>query len=389
MKVSDSIIDNTTTIGIQFRADATIELTNVTVINGQKGGAVIIENVKGFVKNCKFNQNAGIGLEVANLSDSLCIEGCEFNNNSAGGLVAHDKCEISLINSQTKRNGSIGLDASGEGNKIKIIGHSFEENLQIGLHASSGSEIEVTKSRFANNGQIGLAAVKANPHLIECEITQNQQAGLAFSEASKALIENCQIHDNQNFGMQVHMPDTYVKMINTKVSNHLNSLAVIVLNDAKVRCIGCSFETTLQPHFEIRQGGKVSLKECEIMNSSKGIGVQVHDDGILKLDKTQIHNESKIGIMLGEKGKVQAKKSKIYDCGTCGVYTQPASIGEFEECEFYRNGQTAFQISGEVILKSCVVSEHSAYGVLVNDGGIFKEENSQFSNNGQENIHHQ
>ncbi|KAH0791457.1 Hsp70 family protein [Histomonas meleagridis] len=387
LKVSDSMIDKTTGVAMQIRNQSHIEFENVSITNTQKVGALIVSEVSGYIKNCKFMYVNGAGAEIAEITD-LLIEDCEFNNNTTGGLAIHDKNSFTIMNCKFCNN-VIGCDISGENDSVKFDKCEFNNNTQIGIHTSANSSPNFSDCVVSGNGQIGLASTTSKVHLQGCDFNANQMAGLSFSDSCKAVLENCVIHDNKNFGLQVHTSNTHVKLIDCKILNHINTSSLICLNDAVVRCINCKFESSLHPHCEIREGGKVSMKKCDLSNTSKGIGIQVHDDGVFKINETVIHNEQKFGIMIGGKGKVKAKKSKILDCGSSGVYSQPGSFAQFEECEFINNGQTAFQVLGEVVLKDCKIADHSAYGVTIADSGSLKEENTQFGNNGQANIHHQ
>lgn len=83
--------------------------------------------------------------------------------------------------------------------------------------------------------------------------------------------------------------------------NHNRSGTLHCSNRGVFHCVDCQIEKDLDHHALIYNGGKVSMKNCDLQNTMKGIVVYVREDGIFKCNKVCIHNEVNRAIDIGKK----------------------------------------------------------------------------------------
>ena len=183
------------------------------------------------------------------------------------------------------------------------------------------------------------------------------------------------------------MKGSTARLIESSFSNHANATSIVVSDDGVIQCEGCKFDLALQAHCEVGKGATAFLTRCEIGPTAQGIGVQVHDGGVLMLDQTIIQKAAKFGVFVGGNGTCKAVKSTVRDCGKGGLYATQGSNSELEDCSFEKNGQVALQVQGgDVLLLDGQVSGHYAYGVFVFSGATFSKFGTTFRENGHEDM---
>ena len=381
-------INQPASAAIQLRDNASFDFTNVVVNGGENVGCTILSGASGEIKNSKFINCSHAGIEIYNCGQ-LLIKDSQFSTNAVAGALFHDSCAAVIEGCEFANNGQIGVDITSVGGKPQFKKCVFSGSAEAIINITNGAEPSFVDSRIENGPKIGISVIEAKPVFHNCEITAIGMAGLSISGKAAPVFERCNIHDNNNFAVQIHQPETQAHFIDTSFLNHSRSVAIIALNGCFVDCTQCKFEGSLQPHCEIRDQATVQLTRCDVSNSTKGTGLQVHSGGMLQLNDTNIHNESKMGLMIGDKGTCIISGGSIAKCGQTGILAMGNSVLKINSCTLDGNGQFSMQIlpGAKAEITGCTIQNHSMFGFVMSKDAVVDYSENNFTNNGQKEIY--
>jgi hypothetical protein len=177
-----------------------------------------------------------------------------------------------------------------------------------------------------------------------------------------------------------------VRFVDTAFANAATSL--FAADGGVVQCEGCRFEQAAQTHCEARAAAVVHLEASDVGVAQSGIGLQVHDKGVLQLRATKVHGEGKFGIMVGD-GVCRAVNAVVAECAGGGVYVTEGATGDFDGCTFQGNGQMGIDVHGGTVrLAQCQVQGHE-YGIVVQQSAAtFSETATRFENNAKKDLYY-
>jgi hypothetical protein len=194
------------------------------------------------------------------------------------------------------------------------------------------------------------------------------------------------VHDIRGFGGQITGAGTRLTCVDSTFAT-FGTVAFLVVQDGVLACQACRFTGSQNQHCEIKEGGSVVLECCDVSRAGKGIGLQVHSRGELRLVRTKVHNEGKFGVMVGDQGVLQADGTELSENGASGVYAGQGSQVVLENCLLKRNAQCGMQCQGGTVkLIGCKVWYHPMYGIAVSPECAFTETTSHFLRNGRKNV---
>ena len=385
--LNDSTFKQVSTVAIQVRNFGRLEMSNskVTECIGNYGIS-FTSGSTGFLNHCEIFKNNQVGMEIQGVSD-LTIFDCEFYDNRNSGLCVRDTVDCTIANSKFYGNYHVGLEILGLSSKPKVLNCTINKN-NNGVHISNNADVLVKGCKITGNPQIGFGIKNSHAVVSKSEIYENGQAAISLSDSAKAKFSECFIRDNYNIGCQATGKDTHIKLENCAFSNHIKGVSLFAIQSATIRCVKCNFESSLQAHAEIRDNAKLSVKACAFSGSGTGVGIQVHHDGFVKMNDSVVRDETKMAVMVGEKGKFTGKSSNFQNCGTCGFYISPYAEVALNRCAIINNGTSGIQMTGgELSINECTIRDHKSNGIYVAKGAVLKESNTSFHNNGSINIY--
>lgn len=371
---------------LQIRENSRFEGVSMTMYDCIQYGLLLSDNSSGFALNSKFQSANGIGCEVANVTDFV-FRDCEFSNNKVLGLLISERVKIDVFGCQFFNNGNFGSEIRGAEAKPIFAHCRFGSNGYAAVSINEGGNPTFINTQMNNNQKFGVTISGGNPVFKSVEFAENIQPAVSLSNGAKATFDDCHFHDNKSFAIQCIQQGTHAKFTKCFMINQKTSIDIFATDLGAVRCVLCRFSGCDQPHCEISKGAKVSLKDCDLGFAAKGIGIQVHDGGLLKMKGCQVHDENRHGILVGDGGHAKVFHSKFYNNGICGVVTTNASESSFEQCEFENNGDYAVQCSGgHCTVTKSIIKNHRQYGVVVSPGAQLDNVGNTFTNCGPKNV---
>jgi hypothetical protein len=379
MVLENSRLAQVSEFAVQARDCARLELANLT-ISDVKATGIIVTNSTGFVRQCLITK-CNIGAELS-MTDDFEISSCEFSSHASGALAIRDRNKVILKECSIKNNDKVGAEVSGEECKPVFENCYFEANgnaISIAAHSSC----KMTGGTVTNVKSFGIGVTDAEFYAEGVTLDGTVDAGISVSgKLAKARLEGCSIQNNQQFGAQVYN-EARARFVRCLFSNRLD---ILCLQSGKVQCRHCTFPQSQAGHCNAREAGYISMKNCELSNGGTGIGIQI-GDATLKLRETNIHNESKFGVVIGTKGVLNARASSFYECGIGGLFVQSQAKAQLEQCTFSQNGEVGIQATGcELSLLNCIVKNHKQCGIFCTDEVVLREEATQFEANEKGNI---
>jgi hypothetical protein len=384
---SKIVIENTTIsqaarYGVQVRNGSILEMTNVHVVQTDGPCLCAMHDAHGFVRECQFGASQTVGWEFAHVH-GFAVTGCEFVDCAVVGIIMRYGIGVLVKDSKITGNGEAGVDLWGANCSPIFVNCNILDNDVVGLNVRSGATGRVYDALVAGK-QFGISV--ADGHLVGERVTVSNclEAGITVTEGGKVTLGGSQVRENRGFGCQVQGKGSTVRFVKTTFARHATS--ILTFGDAVAQCEQCNFEGAGQVHCEVRQAGILHLEGCDVGQAQSGIGLQVHETGVLQLSATKIHGDARFGIWIGE-GQCKALKSFVAECAGGGVYTQDGAEGEFESCTIHANGEIGMQVQGgSVRINNCTVSRQ-AYGVVVRPPAKFSETATRYENNNKKDLY--
>jgi hypothetical protein len=312
----------------------------------------------------------------------VVVEETKFTQATAG-LVCRGAVQARFTKCIFEKHKSVGVDLLGD--EVSVV----FDRCQIafceiaGIQAGAGAKAHIASGSISECGRIGIIAAGSTLALDNFDLMSCSEVGLALFEGAKVLARRIRIHDNQHTGCQVVDKESTLRLIECGFRAHPNAAALVAL-DGKVQCEKCTFRDSMQPHCDVRQGATLYLGKCLLGPTTSGSGVQVHEGATLLLEDTEVTEEPKFAIVIGEESTVKALSSSLKGCGTGGVYSIGGSA-EFEKCTFAQNGKVGLKCQGgSALILDCDINSHTCQGVLLQSGADFSEYDTKWSDNSQD-----
>ena len=368
---------------IHLRDHSVCKMRNIIVKNGQCAEIVINDGSTGEIIDSNFNSSITIGAEIANTSNFTFVN-CDFSDNKACGISFHDQVKAIFENCKFNRN-QFGVDISGNGCSPTFNNCEFSNNQEVGSNCLSSSPT-FNKCTFNFNGKMGLGCKSANLTINDSLITKNGQVGATIYGGSTLILNRTTFDTNDNSACQISQKGSVMKLFDCKVINHL--VSCVVLDEAKIRCRNTIFDKSRNPHFDVARGGFASLNSCDIGPSFSGNGIQVHDNGRIKMRKTKVHHQAKLGILVGNQGICQILDHSIFENnGQIAVVCLENSKTEILNSTLNSNGLFAVQAQGgELTVQNCTISNHTQCAVFASKNVKLSYSGNNFTNNGAKDI---
>jgi len=385
--IEGSNFDNISNAAFQFKDNAVINVRKTTLNASQNLGIALMNGAEGYITDCNIINGETIGLEVSGVTN-FTFTNCQFSSNKIAGASVHNGSSCTFHDCVFDSNGQFGVDIAETGSSPIFRKCKFTNSQEAALNISKQAQPQFFDTVFFSLPKIGISIINASPVFTQCQITSVGVAGLSISGGATPQFIKCSIHDNNGLAAQIHEQGTAALFDNTIFLNHNNSVAILAINNSTIECQHCKFEGSMHPHCEIRDGATVLLTKCEITASIKGNGLQVHSRGILKVQESSIHDETKLGILVGDLGTAIISNSHIYSCGVCGILALTNSHLKVSNSLLDGNGQFSMQIQGnaEAEIFDCTIQNHTMFGFVMSPQATVDYSGNKFSSNGQKDI---
>lgn len=380
-------IEKVPDVGVQVRDGASFNLQKLTVERCGQQGIALMSSVAGEILESEVTGCACGGIEIHN-AGQVSVIACRLLNNTEGIIIrntpvaAIEDCE--LLNSVKSE-----IVISGEETKPKIVKCSFQGAKEALVSISEKSQPFFQDCNFHDAPNIGVATFSSSePTFNDCIFTKCGTAALSIYGKSTPTFERCKIKENLNFAAQLFESDTSAFFTDSVFENNRYSVSIIAMNETTVFCNTCKFIGSLQPHVEVRNGSIVQLTKCDVSRTIQGVGLQVHAGGILNINDTLIHDEAKMGVLIGDRGTLHLKGGEIKNCGMSGIVCMGNGVLQADKAVFSGNGQFSIQLmeKAEGDIKNCTIENNTMFGILVSKGANIKSTDNKFANNGQNDI---
>jgi hypothetical protein len=279
-------------------------------------------------------------------------------------------------------NSSFGAHVTGEGVRATFDECSFVGNLIAGLSGLENSFVTVKKCHFKQNEKFGAQFTNAKAALTGCDFVSNKGIGLDARGAAAPSLDSCVFESNGSFGAQISGARTGASFTECRFLKNTGSSAVIVFNKAVTGFIRCAFHENGCFHAEIREEGRARFDQCELSESSGGIGMFIHTDSICEIEGGQLKKEGKCALYAGIRSQVVVQNAEILGCGQCGLLFDSQSSGIVRGSKIKYNTNAGIQAEGgDIRVEANEIEGHLYYGIHSKSGATVAQEKNSFKGN--------
>jgi hypothetical protein len=377
LALRDSTVSGAGKLGLQAYDQAKVEIENVTFSGGKLNGVALLRGSTGFFRRCVCTGN-GTGAELTSVP-GIEVSECDFSDNSIGGLLLGGASPPTIRDCTLTKNGKAGVDLITSLCKTTFENCNFEGN-GISIKLSEGASATMIGGVLTKSGEIAVDVDACCFVAKGVQIVGSADAAVSAYGRANVLLEQCTIHTHDNYGIQAY-DNAKVRLVQCLMSCTID---LFCLRKARVRCVLCKLQGAVQAHVNVQEGGVVSLRDWELMKCGRGVGMQISDDGLVKMRGTHVHSQTQFAAAVCEGGTLRARGAAIYDCGICGLYMRAGSEIDLDGCHVMRNGRMGIQaLGGKLTLANCAVKEHGVFGILCKLGTVINESNTVFEGNPQ------
>jgi len=361
--IENSALESIGTIGLHIKDSVSCECSNLTISTCNIVCCLFLNNQEdASFDNCHFQASSGNGLNLKNSKPSFTS--CHFHHNAFAGVEVKSS------------------DSSPTFSRC-----TFFQNAVIGINIQDGAQPLFERCSFSQNIGSGVSIQASMPTFNDCHFNENGQMGMCAFDKTTAVFNNCVFQKNVSLGSQIENEGTIVTYKGCEFSNHENYNAVI-LND---KCFSsfhqCSFHHNGESHIEARASSRLKMVDCEAYQSTKGLGILIHDSAFADIYQTRVHDESQAGIIIAQGGDVRISESDIYSCGATGVYMLEGSNGEIKKNRIHHNGVCGIQIlAGTPQIIENTIEDHPGFGIHIAGSASPIISANIFRNNIQSNV---
>ena len=334
LQIESTIFSNCTANGLELSEDTTATIVGSQFSQNQIAG-VVVSSFSATFRNCVFDGNNFVGCQISGLNASPLFDNCTFINNAVAGITSLETTSPSFLNCQ-----------------------------------------------FKQNDRYGAILVKSRATFTNSEFSINQGIGLEIKNGSRPQLTNCVFDSNSNFAAQISGQGTNVHFTQCSFSKHLRSSTAIIYSKSFAFFGQCLFTTSGPCHLEVREEGKARIEQCVLSESQGGVGIYVHNTGVLEVDNCSLKDEKKTAIYVGNRGQAAIVGSEIIGCGKAGIFTDLQSSVVIMKNLIKGNGSVGVHAEGgEVRIDGNQFEAHNDFGIYSTNVSQIVQENNIFSQN--------
>jgi len=219
------------------------------------------------------------------------------------------------------------------------------------------ARVVLRRCKVHNGGWKGVVLYNyARGRLEDCDIYQNEQAGLSIWMHAGLELKNCRVHECAGNGIEIS-EQSFCMIENCEFFQN-DLLDVIAELD-----------------------GKVEIKGSRLHASASGIVIRDQGEGVIENCEVYGHALDEIRVCWG--GKLTARESRFYEGKQCGLRVHAGGSASLSACRIYANQHkgidVAFESSAEI--KNCWLYDGGNDGICIREGGTATIEACYFRGN--------
>lgn len=387
--VTDCLITKFDSIGIQLKHDSELELNNSTtsyvhcgvkvygnasflikgskVINCTGNGIWIVDNARGIIDDCLFQENVSAQIALENGSN-ITIQNSKIHSGQSNGIyIENAKGTILNCGLYENQNSQIYI-VDGSNVTIKDSTIRLGKKETNGIYVENSSlEMENSKVSEHDYPQIFITE-KSTIQLKKLKIFEGGGTGMRILESSTGVIEECEMFNNGPFPQISIESDSNISIQNSHI--HSGNKQGIKFDRAKGGIFDCVFEENQSRQVEIHNESNVEIKTTVIHNGkSETNGVFVSDRSIVEIDYCIISEHEYPQIFVEQKSKIHLIKTKVIDGKESGGMRILESTGLIDQCEFSNNGaypHISIENESDITVENCQIHSGQGYGININ-----------------------
>jgi hypothetical protein len=353
-------------------------MTDCEVQAAPRSGLVAVGTSDVQMENCVFQNCANNGIEITGLSKATIV-GSQFKGNTGVGALFTAKAST-VRGCQFEENGKVGAQVVGSGAHITFQGCVFSGNLNAGASVHDGAKVKFSSCQVRANEKLGIILNNVKAVFNACEFSENKGVALDCKNGSLPSLDQCIFDGNVGFGCQISGKGTVVGFKNTRFQKNQPLASVIVYGKGVAGFTSCQFTESGQFHVEIREESQAKFEDCELAETEGGIGMFIHSDARVDIEKCMLRKEGKTALYAGMKSTVSILNSEIGNCAQCGLTFDAQSSGMVKDCKVKFNRLAGIQIQGgEVHIEGSEFEDHYFYGIAAKPGAVVRQEKNTFS----------
>lgn len=192
---------------ILIRHEADPLILGCSILDGRNVGITIRELGKGTIENCDIARHTHEAISISGESNPV-MKGCSIYEGKGRGIIVWSNGRGSIEECHIRNNAGCGLEIAQGGNPRLVRCEIYENQQGIlvyrGGERQSGGQGYIEDCRIRNNRGNGVEIIEgANPHIVHCEIYENQQSGLLIHHGGEGRAEDCTIYKNKHHGLRM------------------------------------------------------------------------------------------------------------------------------------------------------------------------------------------
>lgn len=395
--VTDCLITRFDSTGIMLKQDSELELNNSTtsyvhcgvkvygnafflikgsnVINCTGNGIWIVDNARGIIDDCVFQENESAQIALENGSD-ITIQNSKIHSGQSNGIYIKN-ANGTILNCGLYENQNSQIYISDGGNAT-----INDSTIRLGKKETNGiyvgnSSLKMENSKVSEHDYPQIFVTeKSTIQLKKLKICEGEGSGIRILESSTGVIEECEMSSNGLFPQISIESDSNITIQNSHI--HSGNNQGIKFDRAKGVIFECVIEQNQSRQVEIHNGSNVEMKTTVINNGkSETNGVFVSDRSIVEMDFCIISDHDYPQIFVEQKSKIHLIKTKVIDGKDSGGMRILESIGLIDQCEFSNNGaypHISIENKSDITVENCQIHSGQGYGININNSkGIIND----------------
>jgi len=277
------------------------------------------------VHDCKLN-----GILFTNRSQGVVVDSDIYGNEWAG--IRSESASHPIIRRSRIRGGKQAGILLDNGAAAVEECEIFENNY-AGVHARNGSSVSVSRSKsFKNNGN-GIYVGDGSFGKAEgCEISENKNSGVEIDDESDAQLLDIQVH-HQRHGIVVWHRSTAV-VENAKI--YENATGLFVESGGKPIVRKSVFRAHVYSAIEIREGGEPTIETSQVYDGQTS-GIYFRNGASGRVQDCAIFGNAMSNIIIAAGSDPEVSKSRLSESGYAGVLVLDGGQGSVTDCEIFNN----------------------------------------------------
>ena len=197
----------------------------------------------------------------------------------------------------------------------------------------------------------------AGGEIVDCDIFENRNIGVAVTSRARTLLSGCHIH-------------------------HGGDAGIVVWDDAETTIDDCEIDSNSKTNIGVSDRARAVVRRSRI-HGGNNTGVFVHREGSASLEECNIrqHAEAEVAVTTG--GDVRLQSCQLHNGQAHGVFVRDAGRASVERCDVFRNRVSGIHVdaNGVLVARACRINENGRVGIACEAHGAVSVEGCDLSGN--------